>query len=92
MEEERLANLAESIHINPPAMTTMTKTREHVLNKEANYLRREVMEDISPQTGHQIRQVANIIDNKAALRCATGPDRANPPSGGPEQLPELLPI
>ena len=30
----------------------MTKTREHVLNEETNYLRREVMEDISLQTGH----------------------------------------
>ena len=46
-EEERLADLAESIHINPPAMATMTETREYVLNEEANYLRREVMEDMS---------------------------------------------
>src|SRR6266702_2679161 len=51
-EEEGLAHLAESIHINPPAMTMMTRTREHVLNEEANYLRREIVEDISPQTGH----------------------------------------
>src|SRR6266702_1732997 len=46
-EEDRLAKLAESIYINPPAITTMTKTREQMLNEEANYLRREVTEEIN---------------------------------------------
>ena len=36
-EEERLADLAESIHINPP-MATMTNTREQVLNNEIHYV------------------------------------------------------
>ncbi len=68
-EEEGLANLAKSIHINPPTMATMTKSevREQRINDEAQYLRREVMEDIHPHTSHQIRRVANIIDDKAAL-------------------------
>src|SRR6266571_1900678 len=41
-EEEGLANLAESIHINPPAMATMTETPgvEEIINEE---------------TGHQIQ-------------------------------------
>ncbi len=88
-EEETLANLAESIHINPP-MATMTKTQ--MFNKETHYPRREMMEEIDPQTGHWARWVANIVDNAAALWQATRPDRADPPSGGPERLPELLPI
>src|SRR6266702_1519051 len=50
------------------------------------------MEAINPHTGHRHEWVANIVDDEAALRCATGPNRANPPSGGPELLPELLPI
>ncbi len=41
-EEEGLANLAESIHINPPEMATMTEA-----------LRME--EIINEHTGHQIR-------------------------------------
>jgi len=52
MEEDRLAELAESIHINPPAMTTMTKTREQVC-EEPTYFRREVVEDINEYTGHR---------------------------------------
>ena len=47
-EEERLANLAESIHINPPVMATMTEVGE----QEAHYLRREIPEEINPYTGH----------------------------------------
>ena len=77
-EEEELANLAESIHINPPEMATIT---------EEPYT-----EEIHEQTGHRIRRVANIVDDEAAMRRAVGPDRADPPSGGPEQLPELPPI
>ena len=42
--------------------------------------------------GHQTRQVANTVDNEAALRHAMGPNRADLPSGGPEILPELPPI
>src|SRR6266702_2048189 len=78
-EEEGLANLAESIHINPPEMATITEAPH-------------TEEIINDHTGHWIRRVVNIVDNEAALRRATGPDRADPPSGGPEQLPELPPI
>src|SRR6266704_1147339 len=78
-ESEGLANLAESIHINPPAMTTMT---------EAPY----VEEAINEETGHRIRRIANTVDDKAALRRAQEPNRPDPPSGGPEVLPELPPI
>ncbi len=78
-EEEGLANLAESIHINLPEMTTMT---EDVRTEEA----------INENTGHRIRCIINIVDDEAALQRATGPDRADPPSGGPEQLLELPPI
>ncbi len=49
-------------------------------------------EAINECTGHQVRQIANIVDDEAAMRRAIGPDRADPPSGGPEQLPELPPI
>src|SRR6266702_4089093 len=78
-EEEGLANLAESIHINPPAITTMT---------EAPY----VEEVINEETGHRIRRIANVVDDEATLRRAQEPDRPDPPSGGPEQLLELPPI
>ncbi len=37
-EEERLADLAESIHINLPVMTTMTKPVE-IIMEEPTYLR-----------------------------------------------------
>ncbi len=37
-EEEHLAELAESIHINPPAMTTMTEVMG-VTMEESTYLR-----------------------------------------------------
>ncbi len=37
-KEERLADLAESIHINPPAMATMTEAAE-VIVEEPTYLR-----------------------------------------------------
>ncbi len=90
-EEERLADLAESIHINPPAMTTMMETREGII-EEPLYIRREFTDEINQDTGHQTRCVTNVVDNEAALQQATGPDRANPPSGGPEILPELPPI
>jgi len=78
-EEEGLANLAESIHINPPKMATM---------KEVPGTEEIIHED----TGHRIQRVVNIVDDEAALRRATGPDRADPPSGRLEQLPELPPI
>ncbi len=78
-EEEGLANLAESIHINPPAMATMTEEPR-------------TEELIDDNTGHRVRHIVNIVDEEASLRRATGPDRADPPSGGPERLPELPPI
>ncbi len=59
-EEEGLANLAESIHINPPEMTTMTEPVE-IRTEGATYLRREVVGDINPQTGHR------TADDAAAL-------------------------
>ncbi len=54
-EEEGLANLAESIHINPPEMATMTEAPG-------------VEEAIHEETGHQIRRVVNIVDDEAAMR------------------------
>ncbi len=51
-----------------------------------------VEEAINEQTGHRIRRIVNIVDDEAAIRRAQEPDRPDPPSGGPEQLPELLPI
>jgi len=87
-EEEGLANLAESIHINPPEMATMTKPVE-VITEGATYLRQEMVGEIHPQTGHRVHRTE---DDEAALRQAQEPDRPNPPSGGPERLPELPPI
>src|SRR6266702_4978975 len=78
-EEEGLANLAKSIHIDSPAMATMT---------EAPY----VEEVINDEMGHRVRRIANTVDDEAAMRRAREPDRPDPPSGGPEQLPELPPI
>ncbi len=78
-EEEGLADLAESIHINLPEMATMTEEPR-------------TEELIDDNTGHRIRRIANIVDDEVALRRATGPDRADPPSGGLEQLLELPPI
>ncbi len=49
-EEERLADLAESIHINPPEMTTMMEPVE-ITTEGATHLRREVVGEIDPQTG-----------------------------------------
>ena len=86
-KEERLAKLAESIHINPPAMTTMT---EPVRVEEPTFLRREVTGEINPHTGYRMEPI--ITDDEAALRRAQEPDRPNPPSGGPKILPELPPI
>jgi len=53
-EEEGLADLAESIHINPPEMATMTKEPR-------------IEEPINDNTGHRIRCIVNIVDNEAAL-------------------------
>jgi len=88
-EEEGLANLAESIHINPPVMTTVM---EPARVEEPVFLRREATNEINPHTGHRIAHVANIMDDEAALRRAQEPDIPDPPSGGPEVLPELPPI
>ena len=78
-EEERLADLAESIHINPPEMATMTDA-----------IREE--EVINEQMGHCIHCIANIVDDEAVIQQATGPDRLDLPSSGPEMFPELPPI
>ncbi len=66
-EEERLADLAESIHINPPAMTTMTEQTRTAM-EEPVLLRREVTDEINPNTGHRIERIANTVDDEAALR------------------------
>src|SRR6266704_4452106 len=50
-EEEGLANLAESIHINPPEMATMTEP-PHIMTEGATYLRQRG--EINPQTGHRV--------------------------------------
>jgi len=65
-EEERLASLAESIHINPPEMATITELVE-VITEETTYLRREQVGEIDPQTGHRTHRNA---DDEAALRRA----------------------
>ncbi len=65
-EEDRLANLAESIHINPPIMATMTE--------EPIYIRRELASEINPRTGHRIEPVASTTHDEAALRRAQQPD------------------
>jgi len=72
--EEGLADLAESIHINPPEMATMTKAP---------------LEEVGE---YHIRCIVNIVDDAAALCRAQEPDRPDPPSSGPELLPELPPI
>ena len=65
-EEEQLANLAESIHINLPAMTTMTEpVRERM--EGPSYIRREVTDEINQHTGHRVRCVANIVNDEVAL-------------------------
>jgi len=61
-EEEGLAELAESICINPPEMTTMTEPVE-ITTEGATYLRHEVVGEIHPQTGHRTR----TTDDEAAL-------------------------
>ena len=53
-EEEGLANLAESIHINSPEMATMTEAPR-------------MEETIDDHTGHRIRRIVNIIDEEASL-------------------------
>ncbi len=53
-EEEGLANLAESIHINPPKMATVTEVPQ-------------TEEVIDEYIGHQVRRVVNIVDDEAAL-------------------------
>jgi len=78
-EEEGLATLAESIHINPLEMATMTEAPR-------------TEEVIDEHTRHQVRRIANIMEDEAAVWRAAGPDRADLPSGGLEQLPELPPI
>jgi len=62
-EEDGLAELAESIHINPPEMTTMMEPVE-ITTEGVTYLRREMVGEIHPQTGHRIR----TTDDEAALR------------------------
>ncbi len=52
-EEEGLANLAESIHINSPAMATM--------------IQEQPVEVINEGTGHRARRIVNIVDDEAAI-------------------------
>ena len=47
-EEEGLANLAESIHINLPDMTTMVEP----VREESTYIQREFTDEIDPDMGH----------------------------------------
>ncbi len=54
-EEEGLANLAESICINPPEMATMTEPPR-------------AEETIDEHTGHRIRRVINVVDKEASLQ------------------------
>ena len=61
-EEEGLADLAESIHINPPEMTTMTEPVE-IATEGVAYLRREIVGEIHPLTGHRIQ----TAEDEAAL-------------------------
>ena len=90
-EEERLAGLAESIHINPPIMATMMEQMQTV-TEEPVFIRRELTGKINPHTGHRTQRTAYTANDEAALRRAQQPDRLDPPSGGPERLPELPPI
>jgi len=90
-EEEGLANLAESIHINSPVMATITEPAR-IVEEETAFLRREVTNEIDQHTGRRIERIANIVDDEAALRQAQEPNIPDPPSGGPEVLPELPPI
>jgi len=62
-KEEGLADLAESIHINPPEMTTMMEPVE-ITTEGATYLRRETVGEINPQTGHRAR----TVEDEVALR------------------------
>jgi len=66
-EEERLAGLAESIHINPPVMAIITEPVE-TTTERSTYLRWEVAEEIHPQTGHRVSHVAHTAEDEAALR------------------------
>ncbi len=90
-EEERLADLPESIHINPPAMTKMMEPVE-IVTEGSTYLRWEVTSNINLYMGHREQCIANTVDDKVALRQAQEPNQPDPPSGGPERLPELPPI
>ncbi len=66
-EEEGLANLAESIHINPPVMATMTEPTE-IITERSTYLRQEITGEINSRTGHRTGHEINIADDEAALR------------------------
>jgi len=60
-EEEGLANLAESIHINPPEMATVTEPPR-------------TEETIDEHTGHLVRRIINVVDEEASWQRAAGPD------------------
>ncbi len=70
-------------------MATMT---EPVRTEDPTFIRREVTNEINPHTGHRIENIADVLNDEAALRRAQEPDRPDPPSEGPERLPELPPI
>ncbi len=67
-------------------------TEQTRITEEPVFLRREVTNEIDLHTGHRIERIANVVDDEAALRRAQEPDRPDPPSIGPEALPELPPI
>ncbi len=66
MEEDRLAEFTESIHINPPEMVTMTEaTRKQIVEQEMVFTRWEAENAINPHTGHQ--RIINIVDDEAVI-------------------------
>ncbi len=48
-------------------MTTMTEPVE-IVTEGSTYLRREITGEIHLQMGHRVHQVANTVNDEAALR------------------------
>ncbi len=59
-EEEGLANLAESIHINPPVMATMTEPAE-IITEGSTYLRQEITGGINPHVMIRMLRVMGLV-------------------------------
>ncbi len=73
-------------------MATITEPVE-IITEGSTYLRQEMVGEIHPRTGHRMHEaVPRQADDEAALRWAQEPDIPDPPSAGPERLPELPPI